>query len=135
MERFTVNAAASTETAFIMTQDVKEKYANLLEYLGEAEEMPSNDCFGTMERFITEFCRAAEQLQKDEKAVRYKLKRAANTAKKFLKRKDQMTDKITVIDLSPMVVGEEEEDNQWEVNSLLEGIPCEEIDEEIEVVQ
>jgi hypothetical protein len=119
MERFTVNAAASIETAFIMTQDVKEKYANLLEYLGEAEEMASNDCFGTMERFITEFCRAAEQVQKDEKAMRYKLKRVANTAKNFLSQNGKRsTDKITVIDLSPMVVDKEEK--QWEDNSLLE---------------
>lgn len=132
MERFTVNAAASTETAFIMTQDVKEKYANLLEYLGEAVEMPSNDCFGTMERFITEFCRAADQLQKDEKATKYKLKSAAKTAKHFLshngkvKRKDHITDKITVIDRSPMVVGKE--DDQWAVSSFVECSHGEEIE-------
>jgi hypothetical protein len=124
MERFTVNAAASTETAFIMTQDVQEKYANLLEYLGEVEEMASNDCFGTMERFITEFRRAADELQKDEKAMMYKLKKVANTAKHFLssngkdKHKDEVTDKITVVDLSPM--GISKEDKQWEDNSLLD---------------
>jgi hypothetical protein len=128
MERFTVNAASSTETAFIMTQDVKEKYASLLEYLGEADEMASNDCFGTMERFIAEFCRAADQLQIEERALKYKLKRAANTAKLFLshnshngKRKDEITDKITVIDLSPK--GIDKVDTQWEENSLVEISP------------
>jgi hypothetical protein len=127
MERFTVNAASSTETAFIMTQDVKEKYASLLEYLGEAEEMASNDCFGTMERFIAEFCRAADQLKIDEMALKYKLKRAANSAKNFLshsgKRKDQITDKITVIDLSQREI--DNVDSQREDMSLVEISPDE----------
>lgn len=81
MERFAVNAAVSTETAFIMTQAVKRKYISLLEYLGEIEEMASNDCFGTIERFITEFRRATEQVQKEENAMTHKLKKAANAAK------------------------------------------------------
>ena len=45
------------------------KFAKLLEFLlCEDENMASNDFFGTMRRFIHEFRRAAEQVEKDEKA-------------------------------------------------------------------
>ena len=66
MERFTLNAHASIKDAMQLTEEVKEKFRKLLEYFGEDQKMASNDFFGTMKRFITEFRKAIEQVEKDE---------------------------------------------------------------------
>jgi hypothetical protein len=83
MERFAMNAATSTETAMTMTEDVKQKYDKVLEYFGEAKDMTSNDFFGTMNRFLVEFSKAIEQVQREENAQMRRLKNAASSAKKF----------------------------------------------------
>ena len=67
MERFTLSAASAIGDAEELSKVVKEKFKKLLEYFGEDEKMPSNEFFGTMNRFIEEFGKAVEQVVKDEK--------------------------------------------------------------------
>jgi hypothetical protein len=71
MERFSLNAAASVNNVFHLSEAVREKYKKLLEYFGEDENMASNAFFGTMRRFIAEFGKAVEQvLSEEQKKVR-----------------------------------------------------------------
>lgn len=67
MERFTLHAQASVEEAMTLTEGVKDKFKKLLEYFGEDEKMASNDFFVTMQRFLVEFQKAKEQVDKEEK--------------------------------------------------------------------
>lgn len=79
MERFTINAARAIEETVELTSRVKDSYAKLLEYMCENESMASNEFFGTMRRFINEFDKAREQVEKEEKAkVRLEDVRFAN---------------------------------------------------------
>lgn len=94
MERFAMNAATSTETAMTMTEDVKQKYYKVLDYFGEAHDMASNDFFGTMNRFLLEFSKAIEQVQKEEKALLRKLKNAASSPKKYMSPKGRAKDVV-----------------------------------------
>jgi hypothetical protein len=66
MERFTVNAAYSVKDALTLFEKVKAKYASLLSFFGEDDNMASNEFFGTMNRFIVAFDIAAEQVRRDE---------------------------------------------------------------------
>jgi GTP cyclohydrolase III len=66
MERFTVNAAYSVKDAITLFEKVKAKYASLLSFFGEDDNMASNEFFGTMNRFIVAFDIAAEQVRRDE---------------------------------------------------------------------
>jgi hypothetical protein len=68
MERFTLGAASMLDEAIALVHEVKGKYVKLLEYFGEDANMASNDFFGTIRRFITEFGAAAAQVEKEEKA-------------------------------------------------------------------
>ena len=68
MERFSLRAAALVDSAKGTIDELKTMYSGVLEYFGEDENMPSNEFFGTMRKFILEFNLAAEQVEKMEKA-------------------------------------------------------------------
>jgi GTP cyclohydrolase III len=68
METFTLSAAASLQELVDFVEKVKSQYVGLLRYFGEHEAMASNDFFGTINKFITEFNAAIEQVEKEEKA-------------------------------------------------------------------
>jgi hypothetical protein len=68
MERFTMAAAESLNNAVEVVEGIKGKYSGLLRYFGEDESMPSNDFFGTINKFIIEFNAAVEHVEKEEKA-------------------------------------------------------------------
>lgn len=68
MERFTINAQATIDDALNYTDEVKAKFAKLLEYFGEDTGMASNDFFGTMNCFLAEFGKAVEHVSIQEKA-------------------------------------------------------------------
>jgi hypothetical protein len=63
MERFTLNAKVACEQATDSINNVKKKYATLLEYFGEDEQMLSSDFFGTLRRFMLEWKKAVEQVE------------------------------------------------------------------------
>lgn len=67
MERFTMNALYRISSANELADKVREKYSGLLQYLCEKEDLPANDFFGTLRRFMDEFDRAADYVEKDEK--------------------------------------------------------------------
>jgi hypothetical protein len=69
MERFIVNSKVASEQASQSIDNVKTKYAALLEYFGEDENMASSDFFGTLRRFVVEFKKAIEQVEAIEKAA------------------------------------------------------------------
>lgn len=66
MERFALNSRDALKQAKSKIKKLKKKYANLLEYFGEDEKMPSNEFFGTMRRFIEEFQKACDEVEKVE---------------------------------------------------------------------
>lgn len=68
MERFALSATNALLNATRLAEDVKSKYMKLLEYLCEDENMASNDFFGTMRRFMDEFDRSLEAVEREEKA-------------------------------------------------------------------
>jgi hypothetical protein len=68
MERFSLRAAALVDSAKGTIDDLKNMYSGVLHYFGEDENMPSNEFFGTMKKFILEFNLASEQVEKMEKA-------------------------------------------------------------------
>jgi hypothetical protein len=68
MERFAINAAARIDEALAFTDEVKEKFATLLEYFGEDGNMASNEFFGTMNQFLGDFAKAVEQNFIEDKA-------------------------------------------------------------------
>ena len=55
MERFTVNAEVACEEASDSISDVKKKYAALVKYFEEDEQIATADFFGTFRRFIVEW--------------------------------------------------------------------------------
>lgn len=67
MERFALNTQEALKQTNKKIEDLKKKYANLLEYFGEDEKMPSNEFFGVMRRFIEEFGKACDEVDKLEK--------------------------------------------------------------------
>ena len=67
MEAFVVQARANVDGAIQSLEDLQKSYADLLHYFGEDEKMPSNDFFGTLQKFINEFKSAAEKVDKLER--------------------------------------------------------------------
>ena len=67
MERFILHSEAQVDAALAFTDSVKRKYLELLEYFGEDEGMASNEFFGTMTRFLAEFQKSIEHVNKEEK--------------------------------------------------------------------
>lgn len=61
MERFTVNAKVACEEASDSIADVKKKYAALVRYFDEDEQIATADFFGIFRRFIVEWKKAVEQ--------------------------------------------------------------------------
>jgi hypothetical protein len=67
MERFSVNAKVACEEAADSISDVKKKYAALVQYFDEDEQIATSDFFGTFRRFIVEWGKAVEQVEAIEK--------------------------------------------------------------------
>lgn len=67
MERFALQTQEALRQANNKVHNLKNKYAQLLEYFGEDDKMPSNEFFGVMRRFIEEFEKACDQVDKEEK--------------------------------------------------------------------
>lgn len=68
MERFTLQAAAVIDIEQKHIDAVKEKYLKLLEYFVEDESMPSSDFFGFIRKFVLEFKKSADEVERVEKA-------------------------------------------------------------------
>ena len=68
MERFMKVASVSVDDIAVSLAEVQEKYTSLLGFFGEDEKMASNDFFGTMRKFIKEFQKAVDVVEKEEKA-------------------------------------------------------------------
>ncbi len=66
MERFCLHAKASIDEAYELTSQVQVKFRSLLQYFGEDEKMASNEFFGTLKRFISDFNNANQIVQKEE---------------------------------------------------------------------
>eukprot|EP00977_Amphora_coffeiformis_P022275 scaffold10723_cov164-Amphora_coffeaeformis.AAC.3 len=81
MERFFLRAYNEINGLVALSNDVKTKYESLLEFFGENREMPSNDFFGTMNKFIKEFMVSEVQVEKEEKARQKEKRRIDAKAK------------------------------------------------------
>jgi hypothetical protein len=68
MERFTLNAAVKIEQALTYTEKVKEKFSTVLEYFGEDGTTASNDFFGTMNAFLSDFTKAVDHVHTEDLA-------------------------------------------------------------------
>jgi hypothetical protein len=68
MERFMRKASNEVSDLVALSVEVKSKYQNLLAFFGEDSQMPSNDFFGTMNRFTKEFIVSEQHVEKEEKA-------------------------------------------------------------------
>eukprot|EP00934_Nitzschia_sp_Nitz4_P006014 Nitzschia sp. Nitz4//scaffold124_size66437//25636//38731//NITZ4_006111-RA/size66437-processed-gene-0.6-mRNA-1//1//CDS//3329534552//6004//frame0 len=88
MERFAIDAKSACDQALDSIDNVKKKYAALLQYFGEDEQMATGDFFGTLTRFIAEWRKAVEQVETIERKEAKEKKRAAAKAAKA-KRKTQ----------------------------------------------
>lgn len=62
MERFIISAETKIVNALELTERVKDKFVNLLEFFGEDEGMPSSEFFGTLTRFLMEFGKSIERV-------------------------------------------------------------------------
>jgi hypothetical protein len=82
MERFTLNAKVACEQASESIENIQKKYAMVLGYFGEDEKMATGDFFGILRRFMAEWKKAVEQVEKIEKAQAKEKKRAAARAAK-----------------------------------------------------
>lgn len=69
MEIFTLRATSLVNEAVNSIDDLKSSYVKLLEYFGEAESMPSDEFFGTINKFVASFEAAAEQVAETEKKI------------------------------------------------------------------
>lgn len=67
MERFILHSEAQVNAALAFTDSVKKKFSELLEYFGEDDGMASNEFFGTMKRFLEEFQKSIEHVNREEK--------------------------------------------------------------------
>lgn len=67
MERFVLNAKKACMQASESIENIKKKYCALLQYFGEDENMATADFFGTLRRFMTEWKKAAEQVEAIER--------------------------------------------------------------------
>lgn len=77
MERFTLNAKMACEQASELLESVQKKYAMVLGYFGEDENMATADFFGILRRFMAEWKKAVEQVNKIEKSMVCRLKHHA----------------------------------------------------------
>jgi hypothetical protein len=68
MERYILNAKVACEQASESIESVQKKYAMVLEYFGEDDNMATADFFGILRRFMAEWKKAVEQVNKIEKA-------------------------------------------------------------------
>ena len=68
MERFSMNAKVACEQTVESIDKVKTKYALVLGYFGEDENMSTGDFFGTLRRFMSEWKTAIKQVEKIERA-------------------------------------------------------------------
>lgn len=68
MERFALGSASMIDETIKLVDHVKDLYVKVLDYFGEDAKMPSNEFFGTMRKFVMEFGKAAEQVEKAEQA-------------------------------------------------------------------
>ena len=68
MERFALNSQDALKQAMKKIEKVKKKYQSLLLYFGEDDNKPSNEFFGVMRRFIEEFQKACDDVEKMEAA-------------------------------------------------------------------
>ena len=66
MERFILHSEAQVNAALAFSESVEKKFSDLLEYFGEDEGMSSNDFFGTMTRFLGEFEKTIEHVDREE---------------------------------------------------------------------
>ena len=66
MERFALNSQDALKQATEKIEILKKKYQGLLLYFGEDEKMPSNEFFGLMRRFIEEFQKSCDMVDKME---------------------------------------------------------------------
>ena len=82
MERFLLKATAEMKALVALSDNVTEKYQNLLDFFQEDADMPSNEFFGTMNKFIKEFRIAEEQVEREEKAKEKERRRNEAKAKK-----------------------------------------------------
>jgi hypothetical protein len=67
MERFSMNAKVACDQADESINSVQAKYALILGYFGEDENMPTGDFFGTLRRFMTEWKKATKQVENIER--------------------------------------------------------------------
>jgi Formin Homology 2 Domain len=68
MERFALNSQDALKQASKKIEKLKKKYRRLLLYFGEDDNKPSNEFFGVMRRFIEEFQKACDDVEKMEAA-------------------------------------------------------------------
>jgi hypothetical protein len=66
MERFSMNAKVACDQAHESINSVQAKYALILGYFGEEDNMPTGDFFGILRRFMTEWKKATKQVEKIE---------------------------------------------------------------------
>lgn len=79
MERFILQSEAQVNAALAFSESVEIKFSDLLEYFGEDEGMSSNDFFGTMTRFLGEFEKTIEQVDREEEKRVCRLCRLASS--------------------------------------------------------
>jgi tetrahydromethanopterin S-methyltransferase subunit E len=68
MERFSMNAKVACEQTVESIDKVKTKYALVLGYFGEDENMSTGDFFGILRKFMSEWKTAIKQVEKIERA-------------------------------------------------------------------
>lgn len=66
MEVFIHKATRDVDKAFKSLDELKKSYSGVLKYFGEDDNMPSNEFFGTLQKFINEFKSASEHVEKIE---------------------------------------------------------------------
>ncbi|CAB9518801.1 Formin-like protein [Seminavis robusta] len=86
MERFALNSQDALGQASKKIEILKKKYQSLLLYFGEDEKKASNEFFGVMRRFIEEFEKACDQVEKTEAARIKEEKRSAKRAEQERRR-------------------------------------------------
>ncbi|GAX16884.1 hypothetical protein FisN_5Hh257 [Fistulifera solaris] len=107
MERFCLHAKASIDEAYELTSQVQVKFRSLLQYFGEDEKMASNEFFGTLKRFISDFNNANQIVQKEEKMRLREMKRQESMKQtdrriSLEKQNKQVPESIEVVKSSPM---------------------------------
>mmetsp|Transcript_9188 Transcript_9188/g.27369 ORF Transcript_9188/g.27369 Transcript_9188/m.27369 type:complete len:2459 (-) Transcript_9188:742-8118(-) len=89
MERFSMNAKVACEQAIESVDNVKAKYLMVLGYFGEDESMSSGDFFGILRRFMTEWKKVIDQVEKIERLQAKERKREARRAAKAKKAREK----------------------------------------------